>query len=157
MVTELPGQVWTLIKIWRRLMEIILLSLQYFENTFGKHSNPPPVTLSKAKELILSGAMAANLQEIIPPGCKQPKFQSNERLGKHMQEFISTISWIPSHDKDECPSICKVNAAGLCKIEEIKMTHPWNDQRDELFSSPYDPTEQEHPLPWESFCNTILT
>lgn len=95
-------------------MERILLSLQYFKNTFGKHSNPPPVTLSKAKELILSGAMVANLQAIIPPGCNQPKFQSNERLGKHVQEFKSATSSIPSHDKDECPSICKVNAAGFC-------------------------------------------
>lgn len=35
--------------------------------TFGMHSLPPPVTFSKAKDKTLSGAIAANLQAIIPP------------------------------------------------------------------------------------------
>lgn len=35
--------------------------------TFGKHSKPPPVTLSNAKDRILSGTIAANLQAIIAP------------------------------------------------------------------------------------------
>jgi hypothetical protein len=36
-------------------------------NTFGKHSKPPPVTLSNAKDRTLSGTIAANLQAIIAP------------------------------------------------------------------------------------------
>lgn len=36
-------------------------------NTFGKHSKPPPVTFSKAKDRTLSGTVAANLQAIIAP------------------------------------------------------------------------------------------
>lgn len=35
--------------------------------TFGKHSKPPPVTLSKANDRTLSGTIAASLQAIIPP------------------------------------------------------------------------------------------
>lgn len=35
--------------------------------TFGKHSNPPPVALSKARESNRLGAIAANLQAIIDP------------------------------------------------------------------------------------------
>lgn len=37
------------------------------QDTFGKHSKPPPVTLSNANEDILCGTMAANLQAIIAP------------------------------------------------------------------------------------------
>lgn len=37
------------------------------KHALGRHSNPPPVTLSKAKDDILSGAIAANLQAIMAP------------------------------------------------------------------------------------------
>lgn len=37
-------------------------------NTLGKHSKPPPVTLSKANDRTLSGTIAANLQAVIAPG-----------------------------------------------------------------------------------------
>jgi len=36
-------------------------------STFGKHSKPPPVTLSTASERILLGTIAASLQAIIAP------------------------------------------------------------------------------------------
>lgn len=39
----------------------------FHDHTFGKHWKPPPVALSKAKDDILSGAIAASLQAIIPP------------------------------------------------------------------------------------------
>ena len=48
-------------------------------NTFGKHSKPPPVTLSNAKDRTLSGTNAANLQAIIAPVAAvtyKPKLES---------------------------------------------------------------------------------
>lgn len=47
------------IERWEKPSEIII--------TLGKHSKPPPVTLSKARDRTLSGTMAANLQAIIAP------------------------------------------------------------------------------------------
>lgn len=104
-------------------------------DTFGKHSKPPPVTLSKAKEHTLSGAMAANLQAIIAPDLNQTQIATKCVIRQpYAKNSRCVSSWIHSIDNDDS-------------------THPWSDQRHELSSSLYDPVGQGHPLPWYLFCD----
>lgn len=68
-----------------QLEEFLTIGKGSYQNnlfTFGKHSKPPPVTLSKAKDETLLGANAANLQAIMAPvlHCWTKKYISNHLI-----------------------------------------------------------------------------
>ncbi|OAY66934.1 hypothetical protein ACMD2_06449 [Ananas comosus] len=60
--------------IWRSICNNDGGSRIIYAITLGKHSKPPPVTFSNAKEHNLSGAIAANLQAIIAPVSNQQSY-----------------------------------------------------------------------------------
>jgi len=64
--------------------------------TFGKHWKPPPVTLSNASERSLWSAIAARLQEIGAPGCK------NSRVNAYRSHIWETGSqnWKTQQSKE---------------------------------------------------------